>query len=104
MTERPGPMPDDGAVDLRNHMDGHYARLADGYNHIWSKRSEYLAWMSAQIADRLRVPEGARIADIGADTELFLGRLMGCASPRTPILCVDRSAEMLRQLPGDPRL
>lgn len=104
MTERPGPMLEDGAVDLRNHTDGHYARLADGYNDIWSKRSEYLTWMSAEIADRLRVPEGARIADIGAGTGLFLGRLMECASPRTPILCVDPSAEMLRQLPRDPRL
>lgn len=104
MTKRSEPLPEDGAVDLRNHTDGHYARLADRYNHIWSERSEYLAWMSAQIADRLRVPEGARIADIGAGTGLFLGRLMGRASPRTPILCVDPSAEMLRQLPQDPRL
>jgi hypothetical protein len=38
---------------------------------------------------------------IGAGTGLFLGRLMECPSPRAPILCVDPSAEMLRQLRRD---
>lgn len=88
-----------------NHpIDEHYERLASSYDDTWSNRSEYLTWMSTNIAARLQVSSGDRIADVGAGTGLFLGRLAEWASPQTPILCIDPSAEMLEHLPEDPRL
>jgi 2-polyprenyl-3-methyl-5-hydroxy-6-metoxy-1,4-benzoquinol methylase len=104
MSERPQTRPESDAVHLAHRTDGHYARIASSYNDTWSNRSEYLTWMSRQIADRFRMSSGARIADIGAGTGLFLGELAESASPQVPILCVDPSAEMLQHLPEDPRL
>jgi ubiquinone/menaquinone biosynthesis C-methylase UbiE len=104
MSERPETRPESDGAGLPRHTDGHYARIAGSYNNTWSHRSDYLAWMSKQIANRLRTPAGARVADIGAGTGLFLSRLAESASPQAPILCIDPSAEMLRHLPEDPRL
>ncbi|NMH91043.1 class I SAM-dependent methyltransferase [Pseudonocardia bannensis] len=97
-------MPDNDVVDRFHRTDGHYGRIARSDNDTWSDRSDYLTWMSGQIAVRLRMSSGARVADIGAGTGLFLGRLAERASPQAPILCVDPSPEMLHHLPEDPRL
>jgi ubiquinone/menaquinone biosynthesis C-methylase UbiE len=104
MSERPETTPKSDGVGVPHHTDGHYARIAGSYNDTWSTRSDYLAWMSRLIANRLRMSSGARVADIGAGTGLFLSRLAESASPQAPILCIDPSAEMLRHLPEDPRL
>lgn len=89
---------------MPNHIEGHYAQIADNYNASWSDREEYVMWMSAAIAKQLRISSGDRIADIGAGTGLFLRQLAGWASTDTPILCIDPSTEMLDHLPEDPRL
>jgi ubiquinone/menaquinone biosynthesis C-methylase UbiE len=82
----------------------HYSRIAGRYDDIWSTRPEYLSWMSTLIARRLEVSPGARVADVGAGTGLFLRKLAEWATPRTPILCIDPSPQMLGLLPEDARL
>lgn len=89
---------------MNDHTKGHYAQLASSYDAIWSNRAEYVTWMSTEIAKRLRISAGDRIADVGAGTGLFVRRLAQWASPDTPILCIDPSTEMLEHLPADPRL
>jgi SAM-dependent methyltransferase len=82
----------------------HYENIAGQYDDTWSHRPEYLSWMSEHCARRLQITRGNRIADIGAGTGLFLGRLAQKASPDRPILCIDPSQPMLDQLPGNARL
>src|SRR5918999_115943 len=93
-----------GPAPVNDHTKGHYAQLASSYDAIWSNRAEYVTWMSTEIAKRLRISAGDRIADVGAGTGLFVRRLAQSASPDTPILCIDPSTEMLEHLPADPRL
>jgi ubiquinone/menaquinone biosynthesis C-methylase UbiE len=89
---------------MDDHAKAHYAQLASSYDSAWSNRAEYVTWMSAEIAKRLRISAGDQIADIGAGTGLFVRRLAQSASPDAPILCIDPSTEMLEHLPADPRL
>lgn len=89
---------------MNDHIEGHYAEIASSYNASWSNRSDYVIWMSTEIAKRLRISAGDRIADIGAGTGLFLRQLARWASADAPILCIDPSTEMLEHLPEDPRL
>jgi SAM-dependent methyltransferase len=93
-----------GLVAVGEHVETHYAQIASRYNGSWSTRPAYVSWMSTEIAKRLRVSSGGRIADIGAGTGLFLRSLIEHASASTPVLCIDPSAEMLDLLPQDPRL
>ncbi|MFN2497134.1 MAG: trans-aconitate 2-methyltransferase [Pseudonocardiaceae bacterium] len=84
--------------------DEHYESIAAQYDDTWAHRPEYLSWMSDHSAKRLQMTPGDRIADIGAGTGVFLGRLAREASPDRPILCIDPSRPMLDQLPDNPRL
>ncbi len=82
----------------------HYARLASAYNGNWAHSPEYVAWMSSQLSERLRVAPGERVADIGAGTGLFLGALGDTVTAEAPLVCVDPSPAMLGELPEDPRM
>ena len=91
-------------MSVAHRAEEHYENIAAQYDDTWAHRPEYLSWMSDHIGKRLRMTPGSRIADIGAGTGLFLGRLAQRASPDRPILCIDPSQPMLDQLPDDPRL
>lgn len=82
----------------------HYQRLAETYDGNWANRPNYVSWMADRIMAWLEPTPGARIADIGSGTGLFLSRLMEVASPDAPIMCVDPSQPMLDLLPDDRRL
>lgn len=89
---------------MAHRAEEHYQNIAARYDDTWAHRPEYLSWMSDHIVMRLRMTPDSRIADIGAGTGLFLGRLAQHASPNRPILCIDPSQPMLDQLPDNPRL
>lgn len=85
----------------RGDVQGHYDELAAEYDEHWIYGPEYVPWMSGRIADALRLSPTDRIADIGAGTGLFAREVARQLQPRRPILCVDPSEAMLRQL-GNP--
>ncbi|MFE7773517.1 class I SAM-dependent methyltransferase [Streptomyces sp. NPDC057445] len=58
--------------------------------------------MSARIAEALRLKATDRIADIGSGTGLFAREVAKSLQPRHPILCVDPSEAMLRQIGMPP--
>lgn len=82
----------------------HYERLAETYDQNWAHRPDYVEWMNAHIDDRLELPPGALVADIGAGTGLFLKHLAEHVTSDNPIVCVDPFQAMLDQVPDDPRL
>lgn len=82
----------------------HYERLANNYDGNWAHSGEYVEWMNHHIATDLAVPDGARVADVGAGTGLFVQGLLPHISPERPLLCIDPIKQMLDQLPDDPRL
>jgi ubiquinone/menaquinone biosynthesis C-methylase UbiE len=84
--------------------EDHYARLADAYDANWGHTPQYVAYMCRNIASRLRVRSGDRVADIGAGTGLFLRAVEDMIAAEHPIVCVDPSRPMLDRLPPDPRL
>jgi 2-polyprenyl-3-methyl-5-hydroxy-6-metoxy-1,4-benzoquinol methylase len=57
--------------------------------------------MTGQIRRRLRIKAGDRVADIGCGTGLYARQLAGYAGS---VVCADRSAPMLAQIPRDDRL
>jgi len=82
----------------------HYERLAGSYDQNWAHSEAFLGWMAREIASALGLKAGDRVADVGCGTGLFAGRLLDAVGPGVPILCVDPSEGMLKQLPADPRL
>ncbi|MFI9588304.1 ATP-binding protein [Streptomyces sp. NPDC052236] len=54
--------------------------------------------MSARIAEALSIASSDRIADIGSGTGLFAREVSRIVHPEQPILCVDPSEAMLRQI------
>ncbi|MFF0226661.1 class I SAM-dependent methyltransferase [Streptomyces sp. NPDC004629] len=86
----------------RREVRGHYEELAAEYDEHWVYGPDYIPWMSGQIAETLRLSSADRIADIGSGTGLFAREVVKQLQPRHPILCVDPSEAMLRQLGTPP--
>ncbi|MEV6055211.1 class I SAM-dependent methyltransferase [Streptomyces sp. NPDC052107] len=76
--------------------------MADEYDEHWVYGPDYVPWMSGQIAQALRLGPMDRIADVGSGTGLFAREVAKQVGPRHPILCVDPSEAMLRQLGTPP--
>jgi SAM-dependent methyltransferase len=76
--------------------------LAAEYDEHWVYGPDYVPWMSGQIAQALRLGPMDRIADVGSGTGLFAREVAKQVGPRHPILCVDPSEAMLRQLGTPP--
>jgi SAM-dependent methyltransferase len=81
---------------------GHYEEFAADYDEHWVYGPDYVPWMSGRITEALRLGPADRIADIGAGTGLFAREVAKQVQPRHPILCVDPSEAMLRQLGTPP--
>lgn len=79
----------------------HYDRLAATYDENWAYSPAFLDWMSGCVQRRLRVTSTDVVADIGCGTGLYAG---GLAEHGAVVACVDASAGMLAQVPGDGRL
>ncbi|WP_255953978.1 class I SAM-dependent methyltransferase [Streptomyces odontomachi] len=81
---------------------GHYEELAAEYDEHWVYGPHYIPWMSARIAEALRLAPTDRIADVGSGTGLFAREVARQLQPRHPLLCVDPSESMLSQLGTPP--
>jgi ubiquinone/menaquinone biosynthesis C-methylase UbiE len=90
----------------RRDVQGHYEQLAAEYDEHWVYGPDYVPWMAERIIETLGLTPEHRIADIGSGTGLFAREVAGQLRPRHPILCVDPSEAMLRQLgtPAPPGL
>ncbi|MER6531654.1 class I SAM-dependent methyltransferase [Streptomyces sp. NPDC001508] len=86
----------------RRDVRGHYDELAAEYDEHWVYGPDYIPWMAGQIAEALRVSCADRIADVGCGTGLFAREVARQLQPVHPILCVDPSQAMLRQLGTPP--
>ncbi|MFM9556132.1 class I SAM-dependent methyltransferase [Streptomyces caniscabiei] len=89
-------------MERRGDVRGHYEELAAEYDEHWIYGPDYIPWMSGRIAEALRLSPADRIADIGSGTGLFAKQIADRLQPRQPILCVDPSEAMLRQLGTPP--
>lgn len=81
-------------------MGDHYAELADRYDANWAYSPSYLRWMTGELVGALRLGPENRIADVGCGTGLYAARVTEQVCPSHPLLCVEPSAAMLRQLPA----
>jgi len=86
----------------RRDVRGHYEELAAEYDEHWFYGPDYVPWMAGRIAEVLRLGPTDRIADIGSGTGLFAREVAKQLQPRHPVLCVDPSEAMLRQLGTPP--
>lgn len=89
---------------VNRETSAHYERLAGSYDQTWTYSDAFLDWMAREIVGSLELTRGDRIADVGCGTGLHTRRILGLVQPTAPILCVDPSPAMLRQLPADPGL
>lgn len=79
-------------------MRGHYESLAAEYDEHWTYSPSYVSWMSARLAETLRLSRTDRMADIGCGTGLFTRQVAELVDPVNPVLAVDPSPAMLRQV------
>ncbi|MEU8782634.1 class I SAM-dependent methyltransferase [Streptomyces sp. NPDC048637] len=86
----------------RRDVQGHYERLAAEYDEHWVYEPHHITWMSARIAETLRLSSADRIADIGCGTGMFAREVARIVNPEHAILCVDPSVAMLRQIGTPP--
>lgn len=86
----------------RPDVQGHYEGLAAEYDEYWVYGPDYIPWMSARIAEAMRLSPADRIADIGCGTGLFAREVTRITNPLHPVLCVDPSEAMLRQIGTPP--
>lgn len=86
----------------RRDVREHYEELAAEYDEHWIYGPDYIPWMAGRIAEALRLSPTDRIADVGSGTGLFAREVARQLHPGHPILCVDPSAAMLRQLGTPP--
>ncbi|MFI9580314.1 class I SAM-dependent methyltransferase [Streptomyces sp. NPDC052236] len=84
-------------MDQRD-VAGHYEEIASEYDEHWVYGPNYIPWMSACITEALSISSADRIADIGSGTGLFAREVSRIVHPEQPILCVDPSEAMLRQI------
>jgi ubiquinone/menaquinone biosynthesis C-methylase UbiE len=82
----------------------HYERLAGSYDENWAYSKAFLGWMGQEIVSALGLDPADRIADVGCGTGLYAHQFLRLVRPTTPILCVDPSEGMLKQLPDTPGL
>ncbi|MFF2959798.1 class I SAM-dependent methyltransferase [Streptomyces sp. NPDC057963] len=86
----------------RRDVQGHYEELAAEYDEHWVYGPDYIPWMSARIAESLRLSANDRIADIGCGTGLFAREVAKSVRPSRPVLCADPSEAMLRRIGRPP--
>ncbi|MFJ3143620.1 class I SAM-dependent methyltransferase [Streptomyces halstedii] len=86
----------------RRDVRGHYEELAAEYDEHWVYGPDYVPWMSARITEALRLTATDRTADIGCGTGLFAREIARTLRPGHPVLCVDPSEGMLRQIGVPP--
>ncbi|ANZ14887.1 class I SAM-dependent methyltransferase [Streptomyces noursei] len=86
----------------RRDVQGHYEQLAAEYDEHWAYGPHYITWMSARIAESLRLSSADRIADIGCGTGMFAREVARIVNPEHALLCVDPSVAMLRQIGTPP--
>ena len=82
---------------MEDATNSHYDRLAKSYDDNWVYSPGFIRWMTQHILTRLNIAPGEQIADIGCGTGLYS---KGLAEHAGQVLCIDPSAEMLRQLPS----
>lgn len=87
---------------VRRDVREHYEGLATEYDEHWVYGPDYIPWMAGRIAEVLRLSPADRIADIGCGTGLFSREVAKQLQPDQPILCVDPSEPMLRQIGTPP--
>ena len=66
---------------------GHYEELAAEYDEHWVYGPDYVPWMSACMAEALRLTPTDRIADIGSGTGLFAREVAAAPSTRSTPSC-----------------
>ncbi|MFE1174231.1 class I SAM-dependent methyltransferase [Streptomyces sp. NPDC058773] len=86
----------------RRDVQGHYERLAADYDEHWGSAPRHITWMSARLAETLRLSSGDRMADIGCGTGIFAREVARIIDPQHAILCVDPSPAMLTQIGTPP--
>lgn len=87
---------------VRRDVRSHYEGLAAEYDEHWVYGPDYIAWMSARIAEALSLSPDDRIADIGCGTGLFAREVARIIQPKQAILCVDPSEAMLHGIGTPP--
>lgn len=83
---------------MSGETEAHYERLAERYDENWEHSSEFIAWMTRQIVERLHPGPSDSVADVGSGTGLFA---RGLAERAGHIVCIDPSAKMLEQVPAE---
>ncbi|MEU1627003.1 class I SAM-dependent methyltransferase [Streptomyces sp. NPDC020096] len=89
---------------MRRDMGEHYEELADTYEENWAYSPAYVQWMAAQITTSLALRQTDRFADVGCGTGLFSREIAWHLLPQHPLLCVDPSAAMLKQVEDSEHL
>ena len=80
-------------------IKNHYAKIAHNYDDLWTYNPEFIKFIAQNIIEKLNLQFTDKLVDLGCGTGLFTKEIQNQIELKHPIICVDSSPEMLKEIP-----
>ena len=89
---------------MYKHSKKHYKNIANIFDDLWSYSPEYTKFITQEIIKHLHLKSTDSLVDIGCGTGIYSQKILRQIQLQQPIICVDASAEMLKEIPKNSQL
>ena len=83
---------------MNQRIQKHYSNIAHNYDTLWTYNPEFIKFIAQNIIEKLDLQVSDKLVDLGCGTGLFTKAIHEQIQLKSPILCVDSSPEMLKQI------
>ncbi|MDJ0678738.1 MAG: class I SAM-dependent methyltransferase [Xenococcaceae cyanobacterium MO_167.B52] len=84
---------------MNQRIQKHYSNIAHNYDALWTYNPDFIKFVAKNIIEKLELQVNDKLVDLGCGTGLFTKGICKQMQLKYPILCVDSSSEMLKQIP-----
>ena len=88
---------------MNQRVKNHYSNIAHNYDALWTYNAEFIKFVATNIVEKLDLQVNDKLVDLGCGTGLFAKAINHQIKLKSPIICVDSSPEMLKQIPVNNR-
>lgn len=85
---------------MNDSIQNYYRKIANIYNDLWFHSEDFVNFIVKNIVEYLNLSSADTFVDLGCGTGIYSQAILKQINLNNPILCVDRSPEMLQQLPS----